>query len=226
MMAHILDRPIRAALSTRHGCLAEGGPRALRYHPDISPFAASVDDSPESLGALADLISPGGSAIVVGVGGHPVPPGTEAEHVVPAVQMVAASVTPPTETLPVLELNDADAPEMLELATLTKPGPFMARTHHFGGYIGIRHDGRLVAMAGQRLQVPGFTEVSAVCTHPDFRGRGYGGFLMRTVAARIKARGEVPFLHAYASNKNAIRLYETLGFVQRSPITVTVLRRA
>ena len=115
---------------------------------------------------------------------------------------------------------------MVELAALTKPGPFLIRTHELGGYIGIRDQGRLVAMAGERFKLPGFTEVSAVCTHPDYRGRGYAAALTLAVATRIAARGETPFLHTFASNINAIRLYEKLGFVLRTPMSVTVLRRA
>jgi predicted GNAT family acetyltransferase len=134
-----------------------------------------------------------------------------AEHVLSGVQMVAENVLAPDEGVAYLDLGDQDAPEMVALVALTKPGPFEARTHVFGGYVGIRHEGKLVAMAGQRLQVPGYTEVSAVCTHPDFRGRGYGSFLLLTVAQRIKARGETPFLHTFASNTGAIRLYERLA---------------
>ncbi|MEI9963878.1 MAG: GNAT family N-acetyltransferase [Caulobacteraceae bacterium] len=101
---------------------------------------------------------------------------------------------------------------MLALATLTQPGPFFARTHQLGDFIGVKQEGRLVAMAGERMRPTGFTEVSGVCTHPDWRGRGYAAGLMRLVAARILARGETPFLHVYASNTGAIALYEALGF--------------
>ena len=224
-MEHFLDQPILTALRTRHTHLAQGGPLAFRYHPDISPLAAVADDSEEALAGLAALIVPGDIVILARVGENPVPPGTVAEHVTPAVQMIAATVSPPEDQIPFQELSAADGSEMLALATLTKPGPYARRTHEFGGYIGIRQEGRLVAMAGQRMQAPGYTEVSAVCTHPDFRGRGYGSFLLRVVAARIKAAGETPYLHAYASNVQAIRLYETLGFVHRSINSVTVLRR-
>ena len=189
MTAHILDQPILAALTTRHGVHAEGGPLAMRYHPDISPLAAVSDDSEESLAALAALIVPGDMVIVARVGENPVPAGTVAEHVSTAAQMVAATVSPPEHLFPFQEISDADGPEMLALATLTKPGPYARRTHEFGGYIGIRQEGRLVAMAGQRLQAPGYTEVSAVCTHPDFRGRGYGSFLLQVVAAAHTDRG-------------------------------------
>ena len=226
MTVHLLDRPIRAALTTRHRDLAEGGPRALRYQRDISPFITAVDDSDEALAELGTLVPDAGFAILARADRQPVPPGAVAEMVAEAVQMVAVRPRSPGTAFSFLELSDADAPEMLELARLTKPGPFESRTHQFGGYIGIRQEGRLVAMAGQRLQAPGYTEVSAVCTHPNYRGRGYGSFLMGVVAQRILERGETPFLHAFASNTSAIRLYEQLGYAVRTPMVVTVLRRA
>ena len=226
MTGHYLDRAVFHALNTRQGAIAHGGTRARRFHPEISPFIGAADDSDESLAELAALVPAEGTVISARVGDQPVPQGIVAEHVLPGVQMVAETDTMPEGGFSFVELGDADVPEMVALATLTKPGPFLARTHHFGGYIGIRHEGKLVAMAGQRLQVPGYTEVSAVCTHPDFRGRGYGSFLLLTVAARIRARGETPFLHTFASNTGAIKLYEQLGYVLRSPISVTVMRRA
>jgi predicted GNAT family acetyltransferase len=126
----------------------------------------------------------------------------------------------------ILKLEDADAPEMLALAKLTEPGPFLARTHHhMGRFIGIRIDGRLAAMAGERFRFPGYTEVSGVCTHPDFRGRGLARRLSATVAAGIEARGERPFLHAWKSNRAAISLYESLGFELRSEVNVAVLEQ-
>ena len=114
---------------------------------------------------------------------------------------------------------------MRALAELTQPGPFHARTHALGGFVGVRENGRLIAMAGERLQAPGFTEISAVCTHPDARGRGLAGKLMRLVAAGIVARGEQLFLHVYPHNKGAIALYERLGFRHRADIQLNVLRR-
>ena len=114
---------------------------------------------------------------------------------------------------------------MLALARLTRPGPFSARTHRLGAFIGVKLDGRLVAMAGERMKPDGFTEVSGVCTHPDHRGRGYAGGLMRLVARRILERGETAFLHAYESNIGAIALYESLGFRRRRTVILTVLKR-
>ena len=114
---------------------------------------------------------------------------------------------------------------MLELTTLTKPGPFGPRTHELGTYIGIRDGARLAAMAGERLKVPGFTEVSAVCTHPDFLGRGYAGILMSKVMQGVRERGETPFLHVREDNTRAIGLYERLGFTTRHKGHFAVLRR-
>lgn len=123
MTSHILDQPIRNALLTRHKNLSEGGPLALRYQPDISPFATAVDDSAEALAALAALIPPKGMAMLVQAGEHQLPPGLVAENSFQVVQMVAGAVTAPEEGIDVLELSDADAPEMLALALLTRPGP-------------------------------------------------------------------------------------------------------
>ncbi len=121
-----------------------------------------------------------------------------------------------------LKLGDADAAEMLALATLTSPGPFLARTHTMGRFQGIREGGRLAAMAGERLHCQGFTEISGVCTHPDFRGRGYAAKLMRAVGAGIAARGETPFLHVYPDNHTAIKMYEGLGFRPRRELRFCV----
>ena len=125
--------------------------------------------------------------------------------------------------LPIQPLGDADVSEMLELTALTDPGPFRSRTIELGGFIGIREDGRLAAMAGRRLALPGFTEVSAVCTHPDFRGRGYAQALVSAVSRAIQEQGETPILHVYSSNSAAIRVYESLGFVLRRKLHVAVV---
>jgi predicted GNAT family acetyltransferase len=135
------------------------------------------------------------------------------------VQLVAGADGGPPPSAPpvgdVVRLGDADIPEMVDLVARTEPGPFAPRTVDFGGYLGVRVNGTLVAMAGQRLRVPGHTEVSAVCTLASFRGRGLAGWLSSAVAAEIRARGDVPFLHALVSNAGAIRLYRALGFEHR-----------
>ncbi len=141
------------------------------------------------------------------------------------VQMVARTLAPLDPAPPVERLTDADAPAMLELATLTAPGPFLPRTHTLGQFWGVKENGKLLAMAGERMKLDGYTEVSGVCTHPDARGRGLAGLLSRTVATQIMKRGETPILHAFASNTTAVGLYEKLGFVLRCHVNVMVLTR-
>ena len=223
----MLDRPIWASLSTHHGALSEGNRLARRYVPEVNLFAAARDDSEAALAALAALVLPGDRIFMAQVGEIAVPPDLAVVKVAKAVQMVAtrplAAATPAAD---IAILTDADAPEMLALATLTEPGPFLARTHTMGCFRGIRIDGRLAAMAGERMRFPGFTEVSGVCTHPDFRGRGLARQLSTAVAAGIEARGETPFLHSWKSNEAAISLYEKLGFRLRCEIYIAVLTRA
>ena len=142
------------------------------------------------------------------------------------VQMVAGSIIAGGREYAFSDLGDDDAAEMFALASLTKPGPYAALTHRLGRFVGIREGGMLVAMAGERLKPGPFTELSGVCCHPDHRGRGYAGFLMRIVATRMMARGEVPFLHCYARNTVAIALYRSLGFEMHQSITATILAPA
>ncbi len=226
-----LDRPVWSALTTRQAALALGDARAVRMQADHGAFAAAADGSAENLAALVALAAPGGSLFLVETGRVLPPPGLTVRRAAECVQMWAPRLTPaPSEVgsvpgLAIVPLAAADAPEMLALATLTEPGPFFASTHRLGDFVGVKHRGRLVAMAGERLKLPGHTEVSGVCTHPDHRGKGYAGALMRVVAAGILARGEVPVLHAYASNGSAIALYEKLGFVTRRMMVMTVLAR-
>ena len=228
MASHPLDRPVWSALTSRQAALAQGDARALRFDPDYGPFAAAADASPESLDALAALEFGDTGLYLVEPQGEewPFPPGTVALSQAACVQMAAEAITPGEAVFPVVPLTEEDAPEMLALARLTRPGPFSTRTHRLGEFIGVKQEGRLVAMAGERMKPDGFTEVSGVCTHPDHRGRGYAGGLMRIVARRILERGETPFLHAYEANTGAIALYEALGFRLRRIVTLTILKRA
>lgn len=220
---HDLDRPVWASLQHQpHWAL--GDARARRFRPDINRFAAARDDSAESLAALADLVAPGDDMVyLIQVPPIVVPPGLVAVKEASGVQMMAARQLPVDDEVEVL--GDADAAEMLALATLTEPGPFLPRTHTMGRFVGLRIEGRHAAMAGQRMRFPGHVEVSGVCTHPDFRGRGLARRLSAAVTADLQRRGEQPFLHAWATNTAAIALYESLGFVTRAPVNVAMLRR-
>lgn len=222
----MLDRPVWAALSTRHLHLSVGGALARRYAPDVNLFASACDDTPAALAALTELVRPGERIFAAQLPDIIVPAGLVTVKVARGVQMVAARSMPSVAADDdIVELTDADAPEMLALATLTQPGPFLARTHTMGTFRGIRIGGRLAAMAGERMRFPGYTEVSGVCTHPDFRGRGLARRLSAAVASRIEARGERPFLHAWKTNTPAMSLYESLGFEIRGEIDVQVLAR-
>ena len=223
---HPLDRPVWSSLTTHHASLSEGNALARRFARDVNLFGSACDDTPEAAVALAELVRPGESVFVAQVPGVVIAPGLVEAKAAKGVQMVALRNTRFDASEGDIELlTDADAPEMLALATLTEPGPFLPRTHVMGTFRGIRVGGRLVAMAGERMRFPGYTEVSGVCTHPEFRGRGFARRLSSVVAAGIEARGDQAFLHAWKSNVSAISLYEGLGFTVRTEVYVAVLKR-
>ena len=221
-----LDRPIWTALTTRHADLAVGGERARRYLSDIEPFIAAADDEPESLAEFARLIPGGEELLTIQAGPVRLAPGVRLASERPAVQMIAEDPVRGPRPEGAEPLDDADVPEMIALAELTRPGPFRAQTHRLGQFWGIRRDGRLAAMAGERMKLPGMSELSGVCVHPDWRGHGYARALSMFVASEIVNRGEAPFLHAYADNLAAVRLYESLGFALRSEMRALVVARA
>lgn len=223
---HILDRPIWHALTTRQAGLALAEGVARRFAPDIGPLAGARDESDESLTDLSRLLPSEGVIALFADEKHPLPPGGVLEKAGEGVQMVATAPFGEQSSDGLLALGDDDAAEMLALALLTEPGPFAARTHRLSQFWGIRENGRLVAMAGERLQVPGFSEVSGVCTHPDARGRGHAVRLLNFVAAQIEARGETPILHSYSANAGALKLYESLGFAARRTFMFRFVRRA
>jgi predicted GNAT family acetyltransferase len=226
MTGHPLDRPIWHALKTRQSDFAIGNERAARFQSDVEPFAAARDDSTESLAALGKLLPPNELVVLLQADESPCPPGATVEGTMPGIQMVLDKLVRPQGDAHIEELSDVDTPAMIELATLTKPGPFLARTHQLGTFWGVKENGQLIAMAGERMKLEGFTEVSGVCTHPNHRGRGLAALLSHVVAADILAHGQTPMLHAYASNAAAISVYEKLGFKLRRKMVVTALRRA
>jgi len=226
-MVHPLDRPVWNALHSRQAHLAIGGRKAVGYERSYAMFIAGADRSEESLAAMAGLVPADGQAALVERERWPLPPRTRVVADAVIVQLVAANgITGSEVDFPFQELGETDETDALALATLCRPGPFFARTSALGGFIGIRDEGgRLIAMAGERMKVGEFTEVSAVCTHPDHRGRGLARRLIGIVAERIVERGEIPWLHSYPDNSAALALYESLGFRRRAEVNYTIIER-
>ncbi|MGW7612146.1 GNAT family N-acetyltransferase [Streptomyces sp. NPDC054766] len=208
---HPLDNPALGSLTGPHAHFAERRGRVLRYPVDVSPWLALPDDPDAGDWAdLAALVGPGGEAPLAGFGGR-TPDGWEVTFSLDGVQLVDDGLAAAPDTEAVV-LGPEDVPDMLDLVERTRPGPFLSRTVELGTYLGIRRNGALIAMAGERLRPPGWTEISAVCTDPAHRGEGLATRLILAVAHGIRERGETPFLHTAAGNTGAIRLYESLGF--------------
>jgi predicted GNAT family acetyltransferase len=226
----LLDNPIWNALSTRQSHLAVGGTRAKRFDSAISPLSGLNEQSEEAYAELAQLLAPREIAILflteepkIHRGWTTLRTGLLAQMICRGEPITPSKAGKDGEPFTIESLTAHDVPEMLELIQITEPGPFARRTIELGGYLGIRQDGRLAAMAGQRLAPPGFTEVSAVCTHPDFRGLRFAQLLVATVAQRIHERGETPFLTLMASNTGAFRVYEAAGFETRRTLELAVI---
>jgi ribosomal protein S18 acetylase RimI-like enzyme len=234
---HSLDNPIWQSLATTHKGLAQVCNSARKFPREISVLAGFTESTLENYDSLASLLEPGKTANLF----LQAPPDPPAAWTIvstgPLLQMLYETSASRgaderwfrsdgnrSEQPKFVRLNQADVPEMLALTKLTIPGPFGARTHELGDYFGIRSEGRLAAMAGERLRLPGYTEISAVCTHPDFLGRGYASALIEMLMERIRSRGERPFLHVRSKNQRAIKVYERLGFRQRVTLHYAVLQ--
>lgn len=219
--ADLLDNPVWHALRGRLASLAQPGTseKALRFHADVSFFGAVDRVDSHAWEALAELVGPGGVAVLFRDEVPAVPDGWTEIHRDACYQMVAGDLDPEPSGEPV-PLGGDDVEEMLALTELTEPGPFMARTIEMGGYLGVREQGRLLAMAGRRFSVPGWTEVSAVCTHPHARRRGLAAALTLHVARGIRERGDEAFLHVLQDNASALRLYQAIGFEVRRKVDV------
>jgi hypothetical protein len=220
----VLDNPIWNALTSAHRPLARRNGLAARYPSDVSPLTGLGELTPRAFEDLKALVGPGEEVALFTTAPVEVPGDWQVVKARYIDQMVCAE-PPPTSGESFVTLGPADVPDMLALTTLTEPGPFAARTHQMGHYVGVRsEDGRLAAMTGQRLGLGDFTEISAVCTHPDFQGRGFAKALVAYQAARIHGEGRTPFLHVKTEN-GAKAVYEKLGFRVRRPIRYSVLAR-
>lgn len=220
--AHPLDQPIWHALTTRQYEIAEGTSHARRYPVAIAPFAATPEPSPACYEALRSLMAPPDRVALFTLAPVMPGPGLITTFAKTAEQMIwEQTVFPPTPEVVALGEHDVDA--MMGLVELTKPGPFGPRTHELGNFFGIRLNGKLVAMAGERMKLDGYTEITAVCAHPSARGRGYAEMVIAAVARGIVARGEQPFLHVFSDNAPALKLYHRLGFFIRRRFHATVL---
>jgi ribosomal protein S18 acetylase RimI-like enzyme len=217
-----LDNPVWESLTGPHARFAEVCGRIKRYQGDVAPFLGMPTDPDDNdWRDAAQLVPAGGFMATLGVP-DPTPEPWSIARTFDLVQMVAHDLVGEVEPEAVA-LSAADVPEMMDLVQRTEPGPFLPRTIELGDYFGIRRDGRLIAMAGERMRFAGWTEISAVCTDPAERGQGLATRLMKHLGARITDRSESPFLHAQAINTGAIRLYESIGFRIRSSVPIAVL---
>jgi ribosomal protein S18 acetylase RimI-like enzyme len=223
--ATVLENPVFHALCGPQAALAERHGSAVRFRPAVGPFGGLPDrPSAADWEDLAALVGRGGTASLFRRPLAP-PPGWEEVFRRPCLQMVGPAPGTAFEAPEVGQpLGPADASEMLDLVARTRPGPFGPETVLLGGYVGVRRGGRLVAMAGTRIQPGGFAELSAVCTDDEHRGQGLGTALVRQVTAAVLASGRTPFLHVADTNEAAIRLYLALGFTTRSDPVVQGLR--
>ncbi|PXW31337.1 UNVERIFIED_CONTAM: FR47-like protein [Williamsia faeni] len=219
---HVLDDPIGASLNGFHAGFARVRGRVRRFEPDVSKFMSIPPDPTDDDWASAASLAVSSPAILFSAERYTVPEYWPAVNTLDLVQMVAHDVSGVGDP-DAVDLGEADVPEVLALTSATKPGPFEIRTIELGTYVGIRDRGELVAMAGERMHVPGWTEISAICTAHSHRGRGLAVRLIHTLVGQIEARGEQAFLHAAITNTSAIDLYNRLGFRERRRLVATGL---
>lgn len=220
-----LDNPTWHALNTLQRHLGERGALSGRYLPDVAPFASVIEPSPEAFDTLHDLIPHDGQVAIQTLAPLPALRNLVASEIGTLVQMVAPGAPLASDDTDLQPLETADIPAMLQLTASARPGPFGPRTIEMGRYLGVRDNGRLIAMAGERMRLDGFTEISAVCVDEAYRGRQLAGRMINALRRDILSRGAIPFLHVLSSNVSAIALYERLGFETRQGFFLSGLRR-
>lgn len=225
-MEHLLDNPIFHGMITGNGHLAAGTDSVRFYPKEVSPFVGLRDFDEESFSTLANIHHGKIPAVMITAKDPKVPASWKMVHQSKILQLVAEDPKPPADFAEqIIPLGTTHIPQMLELTKMTNPGPFAERTIEFGNYKGIFDGEKLVAMAGYRMQPDPYIEISAVCTHPDHTGKGYGNALMLYQAQQIIAQGNIPFLHVRKDNENAIRLYKRSGFAIRTEMHLNVFQK-
>jgi predicted GNAT family acetyltransferase len=216
----LFSNPVWHALQTKHRHFAVTAGDACRYPADVAPFAAVTTSSATALQQLASLLVPEESVWIFDEE-RPSAPELNVIETLKCLQMVLPNeVNPPDATMDIVPLSADDAPEMVALTTLAFPGFFRGRTYQMGSYYGMRLDGELIAMSGERLMLDGYPEISGVCTHPAHRGKGYAANLIWEVVREHRRKGDVSWLHVAASNRRAIDLYSWMGFIRSREVTL------
>jgi GNAT superfamily N-acetyltransferase len=221
----LFTNPVWHALQTKHRHFAVTDGDACRYPADVAPFAAVATPSRSALQSLHSLLVPGDYVWLVGES-YPSLPELTCEETLECLQMaLPEEVSPPSPALDIVRLSNANAPEMVALTTLAFPGFFRSRTCEMGSYFGVRSDGELIAMSGERLMLDGYPELSGVCTHPAHRGKGYAASLLWHLVRNHRREGLVSWLHVNAANHRAIELYRRMGFTVARKVTLHRISR-
>ncbi|MDP1751708.1 MAG: GNAT family N-acetyltransferase [Reyranella sp.] len=219
-MEHVLDNPVWHALIGPQRVHAMGRGSARHYPRDMAPFSAIVEPSEAAYADLAVDLLPGTEARLFRMREEPLPSGWQQLDCFPMLQMVARGAPQHVSNAGAL-LSETDSWAMADLVEISRPGPFGSRTPRLGHYLGMRDGDRLLAMAGERMRLPGYVELSAICVHPEARGRGHAADLTSRLMRMAFDRGEVPFLHVRPDNAGAVALYRRLGFEMRRELVVT-----
>lgn len=220
-----LDNPVWESLSGRHQHLAIGGDLAKRHFPDVIHLAAVVEDTEQAFTQLASIVDVGETILIAEMSGVQNNHWEILQQVMTSQMIYSKLIAAPQHDVNIQALTAKDISDMMALIELTKPGPFKERTIEMGIFIGIYQDNQLIAMAGNRICTPNYREISGVCTHPDYRGKGYGSLLTKLLVHQFQQDGITPFLHVFTTNENAIRLYQKLGFETHQEKAYTLIRK-
>ncbi len=219
-----LDNPVWHSLTEKHTCFSEGNAIAKRYQPNLLLFAG-IPAPGEKISSHLDAVVEPGESIFLFEPLPSLPSRYTVEAVVECCQMVCKHPVNSPYNPNIRQLSFADETAMFELMKEVFPGYYLRETWRVGNYYGIFEGGKLVAMAGERFCMNGFTEISAVATRPGYTGRGYASQLVSHLQQQNLDAGIIPFLHTGATNSRAIAVYEKLGYVTRRLVTVSMLKR-